>query len=157
MKRRTKGDGTVRKRADGRWMAEFYYLGERKSIYGKTKQAVLDELKEIKRQIAAGQRFTCKTKRCRNGCVCGIKHMRLVILKKRHTPTITHILKSISTRNWAAFSSSVFPPSNFKYFLTKSSPVAGSRQRRPVIQSCKKHVHHAIHRLGACCRGAINR
>ena len=48
MSRRTKGEGTIRKRSDGRWEGRFVNcLGETKSVYGQTKAAVSRKLQEI--------------------------------------------------------------------------------------------------------------
>lgn len=41
MSRRTKGEGTIRKRSDGRWEGRYTNcIGELKSIYGKSKSDV---------------------------------------------------------------------------------------------------------------------
>ena len=48
MSRRTKGEGTIRKRSDGRWEGRYTNcIGEVKSVYGKSKSDVRRDLKEI--------------------------------------------------------------------------------------------------------------
>ena len=48
MSRRTKGEGTIRKRSDGRWGGRYTNcIGEVKSVYGKSKSDVRRDLKEI--------------------------------------------------------------------------------------------------------------
>ena len=48
MTRRTKGEGTIRRRSDGRWEGRFVNcLGETKSIYGQSKSDVTRKLQEI--------------------------------------------------------------------------------------------------------------
>lgn len=48
MSRRTKGEGTIRKRSDGRWEGRYVNcIGETKSIYGQTKSDVRKKLQEI--------------------------------------------------------------------------------------------------------------
>ena len=48
MGRRGKGEGTIRKRSDGRWEGRFVNcIGETKSIYGQSKADVIKKLQEI--------------------------------------------------------------------------------------------------------------
>ena len=48
MSRRTKGEGTIRKRSDGRWEGRFVNcIGETKSVYGQSKVDVRRKLQEI--------------------------------------------------------------------------------------------------------------
>lgn len=48
MSRRTKGEGTIRRRSDGRWEGRFVNcIGETKSIYGQSKSDVKRKLQEI--------------------------------------------------------------------------------------------------------------
>ena len=48
MSRRTKGEGTIRRRSDGRWEGRFVNcIGETKSIYGQSKADVKRKLQEI--------------------------------------------------------------------------------------------------------------
>lgn len=48
MSRRAKGEGTIRKRSDGRWEGRYVNcIGETKSIYGQSKASVKRQLQEI--------------------------------------------------------------------------------------------------------------
>lgn len=48
MSRRTKGEGTIRKRSDGRWEGRFVNcVGETKSVYGRSKSDVKRKLQDI--------------------------------------------------------------------------------------------------------------
>lgn len=48
MSRRTKGEGTIRKRSDGRWEGRYVNcIGETKSLYGQSKAEVKRKLQEI--------------------------------------------------------------------------------------------------------------
>ena len=48
MSKRTKGEGTIRKRSDGRWEGRYVNcIGETKYIYGKNKNEVRNELKNV--------------------------------------------------------------------------------------------------------------
>ena len=48
MSRRTKGEGTIRKRSDGRWEGRYVNcIGETKSVYGQSKSDVKRRLQEI--------------------------------------------------------------------------------------------------------------
>ena len=48
MSRRTKGEGTIRKRSDGRWEGRFVNcIGETRSVYGQNKAEVRRRLQEI--------------------------------------------------------------------------------------------------------------
>lgn len=48
MSKRTKGEGTIRKRSDGRWEGRYVNcIGETKSIYGKNKNEVRNKLKNV--------------------------------------------------------------------------------------------------------------
>lgn len=48
MSRRSKGEGTIRKRSDGRWKGSYVNcLGETKSVYGQSKADVKRKLQEI--------------------------------------------------------------------------------------------------------------
>lgn len=48
MSRRTKGEGTIRKRSDGRWEGRYVNcIGETKSVYGQSKAEVKRKLQEI--------------------------------------------------------------------------------------------------------------
>lgn len=65
-KRRAKGDGSIRKRSDGRWEA-MYTVGRnpatgkqvRKSVYGKTQNEVRQKLKTITAEIDKGTYTDC--------------------------------------------------------------------------------------------------
>ena len=47
LSKRTKGEGTIRKRSDGRWKGRYVNcIGETKSIYGKNKNEVRNILKK---------------------------------------------------------------------------------------------------------------
>ena len=59
MRRRLNGEGTVYKRADGRWEAAVYVLRpdggrERRRVYGHTRQDVTDKRLALLAQVAAG-------------------------------------------------------------------------------------------------------
>ena len=48
MSKRTKGEGTIRKRSDGRWEGRYVNcIGETKYIYGKSKNEVRNKLKNV--------------------------------------------------------------------------------------------------------------
>lgn len=54
--RRGNGEGTIVKRADGRWAAAIIFDGyQRKWIYGKTRRDVSDRLRKIRSDVAEGQ------------------------------------------------------------------------------------------------------
>src|SRR5437016_2380459 len=54
-RRRGNGEGTVQRRADGRWEARISVPGgQRKSIYGPTFQAVQQKLLDARRALAKG-------------------------------------------------------------------------------------------------------
>jgi hypothetical protein len=44
--RRSRGEGSVYKRKDGLWVAQYEVGGKRRYLYGKTKKAVADRLRE---------------------------------------------------------------------------------------------------------------
>jgi integrase len=55
MARRTKGEGAVYLRGDGRWEAQLRLgVGKRKSLYGKTKREVLSKLREARWALKRG-------------------------------------------------------------------------------------------------------
>ena len=55
-RRRGNGEGTIVKRADGRWAAAIIFDGyQRKWIYGKTRRDVSDRLRKIRGDIAEGR------------------------------------------------------------------------------------------------------
>ena len=47
MAKRSNGEGSIFKRADGRWCATYYVGTKRKFLYGKTQKAVKDKLKKL--------------------------------------------------------------------------------------------------------------
>jgi integrase len=54
--RRGNGEGTIVKRADGRWAAAIIFEGyQRKWIYGKTRRDVSDRLRKIRGDVAEGR------------------------------------------------------------------------------------------------------
>ena len=54
--RRGNGEGTIVKRADGRWAAAIIFDGyRRKWIYGKTRRDVSDRLRKIRSDVAEGR------------------------------------------------------------------------------------------------------
>ncbi|MFI5282597.1 MAG: N-terminal phage integrase SAM-like domain-containing protein, partial [Candidatus Dormibacterales bacterium] len=54
--RRGNGEGTILKRADGRWVAAIIFDGyRRKWIYGKTRRDVSDRLRKIRSDVAEGR------------------------------------------------------------------------------------------------------
>jgi hypothetical protein len=54
--RRGNGEGTIVKRADGRWAAAITFDGhQRKWIYGKTRRDVSDRLRKIRGDVAEGR------------------------------------------------------------------------------------------------------
>jgi integrase len=54
--RRGNGEGTIVKRADGRWAAAIIFDGyQRKWIYGKTRRDVSDRLRKIRSDVAEGR------------------------------------------------------------------------------------------------------
>ena len=54
--RRGNGEGTIVKRADGRWTAAIIFDGyRRKWIYGKTRRGVSDRLRKIRSDVAEGR------------------------------------------------------------------------------------------------------
>jgi hypothetical protein len=55
-RRRGNGEGTILKRADGRWAAAIVFDGyRRKWIYGKTRRDVSDRLRKIRSDVAEGR------------------------------------------------------------------------------------------------------
>ena len=52
MARRANTEGTITKRADGRWEAKLSLMNGRRSFYGKTRQEVLAKLKAAQRAVA---------------------------------------------------------------------------------------------------------
>ena len=54
MPRRSSGEGSPRKRKDGRWEWSVMLDGKRHYVYGKTKQEARDKYEELKKQHAAG-------------------------------------------------------------------------------------------------------
>lgn len=55
MARRGRGEGTIRRRSDGRWEASVTLGTQRKSFYGKTRREVTDKLRSAQREYEAGQ------------------------------------------------------------------------------------------------------
>ena len=55
MARRTKGGGSIYKRKDGRWMAQYYVNGERKTYTDRSKAKVKAKLQEVNSAIAQGK------------------------------------------------------------------------------------------------------
>ncbi len=54
--RRGNGEGTIVKRADGRWAGGIIFDGnQRKWIYGKTRRDVSDRLRKIRSDVAEGR------------------------------------------------------------------------------------------------------
>lgn len=53
--RRGNGEGTILKRAEGRWAAAIVVDYRRKWIYGKTRREVVDRLRKIQGDIAGGR------------------------------------------------------------------------------------------------------
>lgn len=53
--RRGNGEGTILKRADGRWAAAIVVDYRRKWIYGKTRRGVADRLRKIQGDVAEGR------------------------------------------------------------------------------------------------------
>lgn len=54
-KRRSRGEGSVYKRKDGAWCAQYNHGSKKKYLYGKTKKAVTDRLRERMNAIHAGE------------------------------------------------------------------------------------------------------
>jgi len=54
-KRRSRGEGSVYKRKDGSWCAQYSNGSKKKYLYGKTKKAVTDRLRERLSAIHAGE------------------------------------------------------------------------------------------------------
>lgn len=56
MAKRNNGEGTIRKRADGRWEGRYYdpLLQKQKSVYGKTQKEVIEKIKSVTRDIDDG-------------------------------------------------------------------------------------------------------
>jgi integrase len=54
MSRNGKGEGTIYKRADGRWLAQFTHSGKRLSFYGKTRKEALARREEARRAVERG-------------------------------------------------------------------------------------------------------
>lgn len=59
MSRRANGEGSIYRRADGRWAAAHYVLQPdggrtRRAVYGKTRKEVADRLAELVRKTGAG-------------------------------------------------------------------------------------------------------
>ena len=50
MGKRSNGEGSIFKRADGRWCAAYYVGKKRKFVYGKTQKAVKERLEQIKQE-----------------------------------------------------------------------------------------------------------
>jgi len=50
MSRRTRGEGCVHQRKDGRWQASLQVAGTRRTVYGRTRSGVVARLAELKRQ-----------------------------------------------------------------------------------------------------------
>ena len=44
--RRSRGEGSIYRRKDGLWVARYEVAGRRKYLYGKTRKAVSDKLRE---------------------------------------------------------------------------------------------------------------
>ena len=51
---RANGEGTIRKRSDGRWEGLYSYNGKRKSVYGKTQGETKTKLNKVLHDIGAG-------------------------------------------------------------------------------------------------------
>ncbi len=49
--RRAKGEGAICRRKDGLWVARYVAAGKRRYIYGKTKKAVADKLRELVEEV----------------------------------------------------------------------------------------------------------
>ncbi len=54
MSRRTRGEGSIIRRKDGRWQASLQVAGVRRAVYGKTRSEVAGKLHELKRQATGG-------------------------------------------------------------------------------------------------------
>ena len=55
MGRRSKGEGAVYLRGDGRWEAQLRLgVGKRKSVYGRTRREVLGKLREARWELKRG-------------------------------------------------------------------------------------------------------
>ncbi len=59
-KRRSRGEGSVYKRKDGSWCAQYNHGSRKKYLYGKTKKAVTDRLRERMNAIHAGEMVEVK-------------------------------------------------------------------------------------------------
>lgn len=56
-KKKANGEGSITKRADGRYMARYTVNGKRKTIYGATHSEVREKLNEKLTEIARGEYF----------------------------------------------------------------------------------------------------
>lgn len=54
MSKRANGEGSIRKRPDGKWEGRYVYNGKRHSVYGKTQAEVRKKLTEAQAQIDGG-------------------------------------------------------------------------------------------------------
>lgn len=127
MARRGKGEGSIRKRADGRWEGVVTLpSGKRRSVYGKTRKECSERLDQLRQQVGVIDldvdqdvaeylsewldgtvRRTCKQRtqksysdQCRLHIIPHIGHIKLKKLTVRHVNALVSTLekKNISNR-----------------------------------------------------------
>ena len=54
MAKRSNGEGTLKKRSDGRWEGQYVFNGKRKSVYGKSQEEVRKKLNNVIHEIESG-------------------------------------------------------------------------------------------------------
>src|SRR5690349_17920828 len=52
--KRSNGEGSVRQRTDGRWEGRIRIGADRRTVYGKTRQSVVDQLQQIRSDAMLG-------------------------------------------------------------------------------------------------------
>src|SRR5215212_6277336 len=82
--RRSRGEGSIYRRKDGMWVAQYEVAGKRRYLYGKTKKAVTDKLRE-------------KTSSIREGLDAEAEKMLLQEYLDRWLPTVKGTVKE---RTW---------------------------------------------------------
>ena len=95
-RRRGKGEGSIRKRTDGRWEARIdcgWIDGKRvrKSIFGRTRRAVADKLPKALQQAEQGTPFADERQ----------------TVERYLTRWLEHVQTRIRSRTWATYESSV--------------------------------------------------
>jgi len=134
MSRRSAGEGSIVRRADGRWMARLQVDGVRQVVYGKTRTEAANKLNEVKRQAAQA------------GALPDDGRHTLNDLLDAWLQAVIHRLRPTTVEHYALLAETYLRPSLGELPLRKVSPQRVQR----LYASMQEEGHHRTAQLVAC-------